>query len=152
MCLWGFAVPFSSLSNLCIYMLDWNQFAEPNRHVYFSSSYFNLQVTCCALSGVALTIWMFFFFAVLWRSATSTVSFLFPSEWKTMAWKLFHRASLLFQSKIVNISLYWWFYRHCAYLPIQVLMLRPSCERALWARQMGAAVLERQMLVRLELG
>ncbi len=54
-------MPFSSLSNLRIYMLDWNQFAEPNRHVYFSSSYFNLQVTCCALSGVALTIRMFFF-------------------------------------------------------------------------------------------
>jgi hypothetical protein len=31
----------------------------------------------------------------------------------------------------VDISLYQWFHRHCAYLPIQVFMLRASWEQAL---------------------
>jgi hypothetical protein len=55
-----------------------------------------------------------------------------------VAWKLFHRPSLLFQSKIVNISLYQWFHRHCAYLPIQVFMLRPSWEGALFIGRLVA--------------
>jgi hypothetical protein len=38
----------------------------------------------------------------------------------------------------VNISLYWWFHRHCAYLPIQVFMLRPSWERALFIGRLVA--------------
>jgi hypothetical protein len=70
------------------HMLGWNHFAEPNLHAYFSSS--NFKFAGWAFSGVALTIWMFSFC----RSTTSTVSFLFPSEWKTLAWKLFHRPTL----------------------------------------------------------
>ncbi len=115
----------------CTYMLGWSHFAEPNRHM----STFLLPILICR-SHVEHWVELLLqygcsLFAVLWRSITSTVSFLFPSEWKTLAWKLFHRPSLLFQGKIVDISLYQWFHRHCAYLPIQVFMLRASWEQAL---------------------
>ncbi len=49
----------------CALLLGWNHFAEPNRHVYFSSSNFNLQVTCWVWNGVVLTIWMFSFCSAL---------------------------------------------------------------------------------------
>jgi hypothetical protein len=88
--------PLPASANYTLLLLGWNYFAEPNRHVYFSSSNFNLQVTCWVLSGVGLTIWCSLF-VVLWRSTTFTVSFRFPSEWKKkLAWKLFHRPSILF--------------------------------------------------------
>ncbi len=111
--------------------------AQTNLLSQTGMSTFLHQGTCWALNGVALTIWMSSFCSAL-KIHYIHSSFLFPSEWKTVAWKLFHRPSLLFQSKIVNISLYQWFHRHCAYLPIQVFMLRPSWEGALFIGRLVA--------------